>query len=210
MTDQAYMMQALALARARLGQTAPNPSVGCVIVRDGTEIGAAATAPTGRPHAEPQALSQAGAQTEGATIYVTLEPCAHQGATPPCVDALIAAHPARVVIATTDPDPRTAGASIRRMKAAGIIVDVGVCETAAVDLNGGFFKRLVTGMPLLQAAESGAGYDAPFDWRSDETATEALLRQGRAGLTRLWVRAGSAEAEALRGQGLLDDDAAVI
>lgn len=210
MTDARYMMQALDLARARLGQTAPNPSVGCVIVREGVVVGAAATAPTGRPHAEPQAVQLAGAQVQGATVYVTLEPCAHQGATPPCVDTLISADPARVVIATTDPDPRTAGASIRRLKAAGIIVDLGVCEAAAIDLNAGFFKRLATGMPLVQAAATGARYDAAFDWRSHETATEALLRQGRAGLTRLWVPIGSAEAEALRGQGLLDDDAPVI
>lgn len=141
---------------------------------------------------------------------MTLEPCAHRGLTPPCVDAVIAAKPARVVIATLDPDPRTNGMALSRLRAAGIAVTVGVCEAEARALNAGFFKRIATGMPLVLAADSGAGFDAAFDWQSGETATEALLRQGRAGLTRVWVKRGGAEVTALRSQGLLDPDETTV
>lgn len=149
--DTAIMRVALGLARHGLGQTASNPSVGCVMVSaHGHVVGQARTAKGGRPHAETQALAQAGeAAARGATAYVTLEPCAHQGETGPCADALIAAGVGRVVIAMLDPDPRTAGKGAERLRAAGIAVDVGVLEAEARQNNAGFVKRITQGLPYL-------------------------------------------------------------
>ncbi len=138
---------ALALARRRLGETWPNPAVGAVVAKEGRILGAAATAPGGRPHAEPQALAEAGAAARGATLYVTLEPCAHTGVTPPCVEAVIAAGIARVVIGARDPDPRVDGRGIARLRAAGIEVTEGVEGEAARALIAGFARRLAEGRP---------------------------------------------------------------
>jgi diaminohydroxyphosphoribosylaminopyrimidine deaminase/5-amino-6-(5-phosphoribosylamino)uracil reductase len=149
MDDLSHMRAALALARRGLGNAWPNPSVGCVIVRDGRVIGRAVTAPGGRPHAEPLALAMAGEAARGATAYVTLEPCCHHGRTPPCTDALIAAGLARVVIATRDPDPRVNGAGIVRLRAAGIVVEEGLLASEAEDINAGFFSRVRRGRPLV-------------------------------------------------------------
>lgn len=140
---------ALALSQRTRGRTAPNPNVGCVIVADGRVVGRGWTHAGGRPHAEAMALGQAGARAAGATAYVTLEPCAHTGQTPPCADALIAAGVARVVVATGDPDPRTAGQGIARLHAAGIAVDVGVLRRAADLDHAGFFLRLTRGRPWV-------------------------------------------------------------
>lgn len=147
--DIAHMRAALALARRGLGSTWPNPSVGCVIVKDGRVAGRAATAPGGRPHAEPLALDIAGASAQGATVYVTLEPCCHWGRTPPCTDALIAAGVARVVVATRDPDPRVDGAGIARLRAAGIAVDEGLLKHSADSIAAGFWSRVHSGRPLV-------------------------------------------------------------
>lgn len=146
--DARHMGHALALGRRGLGRVWPNPAVGCVVTRDGRVIGRGRTADGGRPHAEPQALAQAG-DARGATVYVTLEPCAHHGKTPPCADALIAAGVARVVIATLDPDPRTAGQGAERLRAAGITVDVGVREAEARADLAGFLSRIERGRPLV-------------------------------------------------------------
>jgi diaminohydroxyphosphoribosylaminopyrimidine deaminase/5-amino-6-(5-phosphoribosylamino)uracil reductase len=143
------MRSALALARRGVGNTWPNPSVGCVILRDGRVVGRAVTAPGGRPHAEPAALAMAGPAARGATVYVTLEPCCHWGRTPPCTDALIAAGVARVVIAARDPDPRVHGAGIAQLRAAGIAVDEGVLEAEAHAVTAGFRQRITTGRPLV-------------------------------------------------------------
>jgi diaminohydroxyphosphoribosylaminopyrimidine deaminase/5-amino-6-(5-phosphoribosylamino)uracil reductase len=143
------MRSALALARRGLGSTWPNPSVGCVIVKDGRVVGRAVTAPGGRPHAEPLALDLAGASARGATVYVTLEPCCHWGRTPPCTDALISAGVARVVIATRDPDPRVDGAGIARLRAAGIVVNEGVLKHSADAIAAGFWSRIQSGRPLV-------------------------------------------------------------
>ncbi len=207
MSDQDHMRHALALARAQLGRTAPNPSVGCVIVRDGAVIGAAATAASGRPHAEPQALAMAADNggAVGATVYVTLEPCAHHGATPPCVSALLAARPARVVIATTDPDPRTAGASIRQLQRAGIGVEVGLCGDEALALNAGFFKRLRCGVPLVGLSLDGASYEAPLTLLADERPEDGLARLGRGGLNRVWIHPDNPLVPTLQARGLIDD-----
>ena len=126
MEDHQFMTHALALGRRNQGHCWPNPAVGCVIVKEGRVVGRGWTAIGGRPHAEAQALQRAGALAAGATAFVTLEPCAHQGQTGPCCDALIAAKVARVVIGAADPDPRVAGRGVAALKAAGIEVVEGV------------------------------------------------------------------------------------
>ncbi len=142
------MAHALALAARGLGRTWPNPAVGCVLVQNGMIIGRGWTQPGGRPHAERRALDQAG-DAAGATAYVTLEPCAHHGKTPPCAEALIAARVARVVTAFTDPDPRVAGRGHAMLRAAGIAVTEGILEPQARRLNAGFLKRVTAGLPLV-------------------------------------------------------------
>ena len=152
MSDARWMASALTLARRAQGQTAPNPSVGAVIVRDGVVLGRGATAPGGRPHAETQALAQAaarGSDCVGATLYVTLEPCAHHGKTPPCADAVIAAGIARVVCPLEDPDPRVAGKGFQRLRQAGIVVDVGLMASEARAVNAGFLSRIERQRPWL-------------------------------------------------------------
>ena len=149
MDDVGHMRAALALARRGLGRVAPNPAVGCVLLRDGVVVGRGWTQPGGRPHAETEALKRAGAAAAGATAYVTLEPCAHHGSTPPCADALIAAGVSRVVAAIEDPDPRVAGRGLGRLRAAGISVDLGICAEEARQLNAGFLKRVEAGLPLV-------------------------------------------------------------
>ena len=143
------MRAALALARRGLGSTAPNPSVGCVLVREGRVVGRGTTAPGGRPHAERVALAMAGEAARGATAYVTLEPCAHVGQTPPCADALIVAGVERVVIGCVDPYPQVAGAGIAKLRKAGVEVVVGVLEAEARAVHEGFLTRLSTGRPLV-------------------------------------------------------------
>jgi diaminohydroxyphosphoribosylaminopyrimidine deaminase/5-amino-6-(5-phosphoribosylamino)uracil reductase len=147
------MRSALALARRGLGRVWPNPAVGCVIVaggeRDGRVLGRGWTQPGGRPHAETEALARAGSAAKGATAYVTLEPCAHHGKTPPCADALVKAGVARVVVATADRDPRTADKGIATLRAAKIDVVENVLAAEATELNAGFFMRLAQGRPLV-------------------------------------------------------------
>lgn len=141
MSDAAYMRRALELAGANIGATGDNPSVGCVIVRDGAMLGEAATAPGGRPHAEEQALDAAG-DVRGAIAYVTLEPCAKRSAGGvSCTDRLIAAGVARVVIAARDPHPFASGAGVARLQAAGVWVEIGVMEAEARAQNADFFAK---------------------------------------------------------------------
>src|SRR5689334_13539633 len=143
------MRAALGLARRGLGNTWPNPAVGCVLVRDGRVVGRGWTQPGGRPHAETEALARAGELARGATAYVTLEPCSHWGRTPPCCDALIRAGVARVVVAAGDPDPRVDGRGLARLREAGIRVDTGLFQAEAVALNAGFARRITEGRPLV-------------------------------------------------------------
>jgi diaminohydroxyphosphoribosylaminopyrimidine deaminase/5-amino-6-(5-phosphoribosylamino)uracil reductase len=147
--DDAHMAHALRLAARGLGQVWPNPAVGCVIVQGGRVVGRGWTQPGGRPHAETVALAAAGAAACGATAYVTLEPCAHHGRTPPCAEALIAAGVARVVTALTDPDPRVAGRGHAMLRAAGIAVTEGVCAEEAARVNAGFLARITAGRPIV-------------------------------------------------------------
>jgi len=147
--DLRHMRHALALARRGLGNVWPNPAVGCVLVRDGVIVGRGWTQPGGRPHAEVRALMQAGEAARGATAYVTLEPCAHHGKTPPCAEALIRAGVSRVVSALTDPDPRVAGRGHAMLREAGITVTEDVCEAEARELQRGFLNRIQLGRPML-------------------------------------------------------------
>lgn len=142
------MNAALALARRGLGRVWPNPAVGCVLVRDGTVVGRGWTQPGGRPHAEAMALKRAGKEAQGATAYVTLEPCAHSGETPPCARLLAEAGVARVVYAIEDPDPRTNGKGAERLRADGVQVESGLMDYEAREVNGGFLKRVEKGKPL--------------------------------------------------------------
>lgn len=147
--DEAYMRMALSVAQDGLGRVWPNPAVGCVLVNDGVPVGVGRTADGGRPHAETQAIKAAEEHTKGSTAYVTLEPCNHDGKTPPCAQALIDAGVVRVVIACKDPDPRTAGQGIERLESAGIEVDFGLYEQLAKDLNVGFLKRVEKNRPFI-------------------------------------------------------------
>lgn len=147
--DHWHMKSALALARKGLGRVWPNPSVGCVMVKDGHIIGRGRTSDGGRPHAEVNALAMAGDNAKGADVYVTLEPCAHHGETGPCAQALIDAKVGKVIIATGDTDSRVAGKGLDMLRHAGIAVVTGVCEEEARELNKGFFLRHAAQRPLI-------------------------------------------------------------
>lgn len=145
--DARWMAAALGLARRAVGRASPNPAVACLIVRDDRLLARGVTAPGGRPHAEAVALAALGSRAPGATVYVTLEPCAHHGLTPPCADALIAAGVARVVCPLADPDPRVSGRGLARLEAAGIEVALGVAEAEARAVNAGFLSRIERARP---------------------------------------------------------------
>lgn len=147
--DIRHMRTALALAARGLGRVAPNPAVGCVLVREGRVVGRGWTQPGGRPHAETEALRRAGVAAKGATAYVTLEPCSHHGQTGPCADALIEAGVARTVVAMEDPDARVSGRGIARLREAGIDVSLGVLAGEAKDLNQGFILHRTRHRPLI-------------------------------------------------------------
>jgi diaminohydroxyphosphoribosylaminopyrimidine deaminase / 5-amino-6-(5-phosphoribosylamino)uracil reductase len=168
-TDRAMMAEALVLARAALGTTAPNPAVGCVITQGGRIVGLGSTMPGGRPHAEVAALADAGDAARGATAYVKLEPCSHHGRTPPCAEALIAAGVARVVVAhARDPDPRVQGRGIARLRAAGILVETGLMAEAAAAIIAGFTKSVARGLPWV-TLKLGVTLDGAIATRSGES-----------------------------------------
>ena len=148
--DHLYMARALHLAERGLYTTTPNPRVGCVIVKNGQIIGEGWHQKAGAPHAEINALMQAGPASLGATVYVTLEPCSHHGRTPPCADALIGAGVAKVIAAIQDPNPNVSGQGLARLKAAGITVEHGLLAAQSHDLNAGFVKRMVLGHPYVR------------------------------------------------------------
>jgi len=181
-SDLHHMAQALMLARRGLGQTWPNPSVGTVIVNpSGDILGRGQTAPGGRPHAEAVALEQAGKRTKGATLYVTLEPCAHVGRGAPCADAIANAKPARVVAAMRDPDPRTSGDGFARLRDAGIEVIEGVLEDEALAINRGHVLRVTEGRPAVTLKLA--------------LGSDGLVPRGQAGAP-TWVTGESARAHA--------------
>lgn len=180
--DLRYMQRALELAQAGLFSTAPNPRVGCVLVKDGVVVGEGAHLRAGEPHAERHALAEAGDAAVGATCYVTLEPCAHTGRTGPCADALIEARVSKVVAAMQDPHDRVAGLGFERLRAAGIEVAVGLCEAQARALNPGFIQRMETGRPYVRVklAMSLDGRTAMADgeskWITGAAAREDVQR----------------------------------
>lgn len=180
--DCRHMRHALALADAGLGRVAPNPSVGCVLVKNGRVISCARTADGGRPHAEYEAIRKAGSESEGATAYVTFEPCAHEGNTPSCARLLIDAEVARVVVACQDPDPRTSGKGIDLLKGAGLDVRTGVLEQEALSLNQGFILKILEKRPFvtLKTATSLDGktalYNGQSQWITSEGARKHVHR----------------------------------
>jgi diaminohydroxyphosphoribosylaminopyrimidine deaminase/5-amino-6-(5-phosphoribosylamino)uracil reductase len=201
--DDGCMQRALALAAAAIGLTEPNPRVGCVLAGDGWQA-EGHTQEAGQAHAEVMALRTAQAQGHdpaGATAYVTLEPCAHHGRTPPCCDALIAARVARVVVALGDPNPLVGGEGVRRLRAAGIQVDQGLREAEARELNIGFLSRMQRGLPFvrLKIAASLDGRTALEDGRSQWITGPEARRDGHA-----WRRRAGAVLTGI-GTVLADD-----
>ena len=184
--DRSLMDQALALARQALWITSPNPRVGCVIARpDGTVLGSGHTQQVGQAHAEIMALRDAqsrGHDVRGATVYVTLEPCSHQGRTGPCCDALVQAALSRVVVALEDPNPLVGGQGMQRLRAAGLQVEVGLGEATARELNAGFIKRMTTGLPYvrMKIAASLDGQTALLNGVSQWITSEPARRDGHA------------------------------
>lgn len=184
LADTAHMTQALALAKQALFITTPNPRVGCVIAgADGTVLGQGHTQAAGQAHAEVMALRDAQARghaTQGATAYVTLEPCSHQGRTGPCCDALIAAGISKVVASVQDPNPQVAGGGLARLRAAGVAVSVGLLAAESQALNIGFFKRMQQGTPWLRmkTAQSLDGQTALNNRQSQWITGEAARLDG--------------------------------
>lgn len=181
-SDFRFMDTALAHARRQLGRTAPNPSVGCVIVKDGRIVGTGATADNGRPHAEPQALDMAGAKARGAEVFVTLEPCSFIGRSPACTSALIDAGVSRVTAACLDSDPRNSGRGMALLEAAGIRTRHGLLEPAALHLYLPYFERLKTGLPTVTIDDRDARFDARLRASDPEAAADELLQLGGAGM----------------------------
>jgi diaminohydroxyphosphoribosylaminopyrimidine deaminase/5-amino-6-(5-phosphoribosylamino)uracil reductase len=198
--DEAWMARAVALAEGGRGATSPNPMVGAVLVRDGRVVGEGFHQAAGRAHAEVVALAAAGADAAGATCYVSLEPCAHQGRTPPCADALVAAGVTRVVAAMADPDPRVDGAGLARLRAAGVRVDVGVGAELAAEQNAAYLTHRRLGRPrvTLKAAASLDGKVAAPDGTSQWITGPAARADGhrlRAEADAVAVGAGTALAD---------------
>ncbi|MFC5650870.1 bifunctional diaminohydroxyphosphoribosylaminopyrimidine deaminase/5-amino-6-(5-phosphoribosylamino)uracil reductase RibD [Paenibacillus solisilvae] len=149
LNDETYMRLALDMAAKAKGQTDINPVVGCVVVNEGRIVGLGAHLKRGEGHAEVHALAMAGPAAEGATVYVTLEPCSHHGRTPPCCDRIIAAKAARVVVASTDPNPLVAGRGIAKLREAGITVEVGLLGSESQKMNEAFNKFITSGLPYV-------------------------------------------------------------
>jgi diaminohydroxyphosphoribosylaminopyrimidine deaminase/5-amino-6-(5-phosphoribosylamino)uracil reductase len=179
--DERFMQRALDIAARARGLTSPNPMVGAVVVRDGAMIAEGFHRAAGQPHAEIEALTAAGPQARGATLYVTLEPCVHEGRTPPCAPAVIAAGVGRVVVATTDPNPHVAGRGIAALRAAGIEVVTGILEAPATTLNRVFLTAMRTGRPhvTLKAAATLDGKIADIHGASKWITGEAARLEAR-------------------------------
>ena len=203
--DQRFMTRALDLARAQLGKTSPNPSVGCVIVANGQIVGEGATGDGGRPHAEEIVLDQAGDKAERATAYITLEPCNQRSdGSFSCSQLLLGSGVTRVVIACPDPHPLGAHGA-ERLSASGVSVETGLMRAEAERLNAGFFKHVASRRPWLAIDGGASTYDGEFDLLRDETYEAALDRLGAKGWTRVFVRPGTALAAQLTARGLVDE-----
>jgi diaminohydroxyphosphoribosylaminopyrimidine deaminase/5-amino-6-(5-phosphoribosylamino)uracil reductase len=202
--DEQLMRRAIAAAKARMGMTWPNPVVGCVIARGDAVLAETVTANGGRPHAEEQALALIGEAARGATVYITLEPCGQRSSgAMSCSEGRVVAGVGRVVIAADNPEPLSAGRGLTRLEAAQAPVETGFLADEAEPLYRGFRHKLRTGLPLVEAAPSGRGFDGRFEIRSGETPHEALQRHAGAGHTCLWVELGSPQARELKDLGLL-------
>jgi len=203
--DRRFMARAIELALNRMGETWPNPAVGCVIAKDGRVLSEAATAPGGRPHAEEQAVPAAGAAAEGATAYVTMEPCgARSSGRTSCSQFLVQAGVSRVVVAAVDPSPFASGRGVERLRQAGLEVETGLMADEAAVLYEGYLHRVATGRPMVRISDDGKGFDARFATSPKADLTTELNRLGEAGYTRVWTGPGEL-AEALRAQGLLTE-----
>jgi diaminohydroxyphosphoribosylaminopyrimidine deaminase/5-amino-6-(5-phosphoribosylamino)uracil reductase len=189
--DDDAMGRALTLAAGARRRTAPNPWVGCVLVRDGEVVGAGATQPPGHAHAEAEALAEAGPRARGATAYVTLEPCSHDGRTPPCADALVEAGVARVVVALRDPDPRVSGRGLARLRRAGVDVVEGAGRAEAERQLAPYLHQRRTGTPYVVC----------------KTATSLDARTAAADGTSRWITGPDARADA---HGLRADSQAIV
>lgn len=175
LNDESYMRLAIQMAAQAQGQTGVNPVVGCIVVKDGRVIGMGAHLREGTPHAEVHALNMAGAEAEGSTVYVTLEPCSHFGKTPPCSDRLITERVKKVFVACKDPNALVAGAGINKLKEHGIEVEVGLLEQEAIQLNEKFNKYIVTKLPFvtLKTASTLDGKIATYTGDSKWITNEA-------------------------------------
>lgn len=199
--DERLMAATIALGRRQLGTTAPNPAVGALVVRDGVIVGRGATRKGGRPHAETEALAEAGELARGATLYVSLEPCSHFGVTPPCAQAIITSGIARVVSALEDPDPRVAGRGHRMMREAGVDVVVGVGAQDARRAHLGHILRITRSRPqvTLKLAETADGFAAggPHDRRLHITGMAAnnYVQMLRATHDAIMIGIGTVEAD---------------
>ncbi len=217
--DRRNMALALSLGRRGQGRVWPNPAVGCVIVQGARIVGRGWTADGGRPHAETQALAQAGRAADGATAYVTLEPCSHHGQTPPCAEALIAARVARVVVATGDPDDRVSGRGIAMLRAAGITVEMGLMEAEARADHAGFLLRVTSGRPWI-TLKLAATLDGRIATATGESkwitspAARAMVHALRARHDAVMVGAGTARADdpalTVRGLGITRQPVRVV
>src|SRR5690348_10131634 len=198
--DERFMQLALALGRRNLGHTWPNPAVGAVIVKDGIILARGWTQQGGRPHAEVEALRRAKKSAQGATMYVTLEPCSHEGKTPPCADAIVRAGIARVVSAMEDPNPEVAGKGHERLRAKGITVDIGLCGDDARRAHVGHISRMTQGRPhvmlkLAISADGKAGLAGRKQASITGEASRERVFQMRAGCDAILVGIGTVLAD---------------
>lgn len=202
--DVAFMREAIALGRGQMGRTWPNPPVGCVIVKDGKVIAKGATGDGGRPHAEEMALDAAGQAAEGATAYVTLEPCGQRSTGGcSCSERLVEAQVARVVYACADPSPYASHIGPERIEAVGIDLAQGLCAQEARDLITGFVHFLATGRPWVAESETAQGFDAVFTRDMELSPEDDLKAWGARGYRALYVLPGSEIAAELKAAGLL-------
>jgi len=198
--DEKMMIRAIKLARKGVGKTAPNPAVGCVIVKNGVIVGEGWHKKAGTPHAEIHALHQAGKSAAGADLYVTLEPCSHFGKTPPCADAVIAAGVARVFTGMIDPNPQVSGKGIEKLRAANIKVTCGLLERECRELNLPFIKQVTTGLPYvtMKSAMTLDGKTAALSgdskWITCESSRK-LVHQLRAGVDAVMTGSGTLLAD---------------
>ncbi len=209
--DRYYMKKALFLSKSALGKTFPNPSVGCVFVKNRRIIAQGVTGRGGRPHAEQQALKQAGIQARNADVYVSLEPCIHYGKTSPCARALVKAHIRRLIIACLDPDPRVDGKGVQYLIRSGIDVSVGLYQKEAEWIHAGFFSRIYRKRPLLVLDKNPLGYDMDMDGVSREqikgqTWLKTLQMLSKQGITRIRVAPDDKRLADLKEQKLIDYD----